>query len=395
MRALVRACSLCALLATLPASAQIASAPDEPIVPPGIPPDERVDVTGDGIADLVITGIVDRTPDPTQGLDGWYRRGVRTLPGTSVLMRSTHNNAGLYFLPDSARIDTAALAKGFHFEQLQWTASDELEEFKLLEQPFGPGLDPGAHGWYGTGDLYEGRTMILRSTVTGSTRIATFSLWFNLPAGRIGVTKGEVVTVPWAFGKEVDTSPPKPTGDDPFGFGHEVEPEVMIPPGLPPDEAVDLDQDEVPDVIITAHEEPWHGEGHSGYYVRGISPVPGAAFLKQRQPNGPWTYFQLNDADTLEPEQLAAGLQKGSLFWDTPADAGVFCAVLWHPFGRMNVSDEWSYVSADVPASIVYRTSSRGRPVIGLFEIRGSVPGGSLSVAPQNFVPEGQVLDVR
>jgi len=47
------------------------------------------------------------------------------------------------------------------------------------------------------------------------------------------------------------------------------------------------------------------------------------------------------------------------------------------------------------PESIVYCSSISGRPVIGVFDMDASVPGGALHVNLLTYVEEGQVLQVR
>lgn len=382
------------------AEAQFASAPGEAKVPPGIPPDERIDLTGDGIADVVITGRTDLIPDPEQGLEGWYRRLVRTLPGTSILVQGTPNNYGYYLLAEGASLDTAALAKGFHFKQLQW-AQSEPTEFHVLEQPFGPGITPAQMGWYGSGEQYEG-SFVLRSTMGDRPAIAAFRILFNIPAGRIWVEPYGSLPVHARFGSEGDPPPPPPKEEDAYSFGHEVEPQVIIPAGLPPDEPVDLDFDQTPDAIITGHEEHWHpgsspGQAltdRMGYYVRGVSPAPGAAFLMQRI-HGVSEIFRLGEVEALTPEQLSGGLQNGTLYWSTPEMGKVFCAVLRHPFGMPDEPQEWTAVEEEFKGNPVYRTISYTEVHIGVVVLRGEVPGGELSVEEQQWVLEGQVLQMR
>ncbi len=381
------------LVLHLPCSAQEASAPGETLVQPGRSALERVDLTGDLIADVVLFDSTAHVPDTAQGLAGWHLRVVRLLPGTSLLLQSTPGLEGIFTLDQDAPLDTAALAKGFHFKQLQWSAADGPIEFRILKQPFGPGVAPAAMGWYGTGEYYDD-TMVLRSTMGGSTVIAAFTIRFTLPAGRIMVTAQEVLHVPPDFGKEGDPSPQLPKPADPYGFGHEVEPQLIIPPGLPPDEPVDLNSDEVPDAVLTGHVEHWHCTGRCGYYVRGIAPAEGAAFLMQLDAGGAWAFFRLDEGVALTPELLAMGLQQGTMRWAGPEGSDAFCAVLRHPFGLPDQPQEWT-LADDAPGDLVYRTMSYGQAIIGVVEIRKAVPGGMMSLDPQTWVSEGELLEVR
>lgn len=389
-----RCSSLCVVLLVLRVSAQQASPPGEPMVQ-GIPPDERVDVTGDGIPDLVITGRVDNTPDPEQGLHGWYRRGVKTLPGSSILLSVAHQ-AKYFTLVEGERMDTAALAKGFHFEQLMWTPASEVIEFRLLEQAFGPGITPAAQGWYGTGEYYDG-TMVLRSHVGGRTSIAAFNVWFQLPSGHIGITMKEALTVEPDFGKEGDPAPAKPKVPDAYSFGHELEEQVIIPPGIPPDARIDVVGDEAPDVVLTGHEEHMNGTEGPGYYVRGVSPLPGLGFLMAREATDrPWEFFHLSFGARITPDSLALGLRNSTLMWASAERESVFCPVLRHPIAMDDQPQEWSLVDEEWKGDLVYRTSYYGHTtVIGVLEVQATVPGGELRLQPQNWVEEGQVLEVR
>lgn len=388
------ALAACAALACVPLPAQQASPPGEPIVQ-GVPPDERVDVTADGIPDLVIAGYTDRTADTEQGLAGWYRRGVRTLPGTSLLLWSTHNTQRYFTLADDAHIDTAMLAERVRFKQLSWTPPDKPVDFPLLERPFGPGISQAADGWYGTGDHYQGTHMILRSHANGRTRFASFTIWFLLPSGRIGVTGDEVITVPTDFAKAHDLPPPAQHEPDLYFFGHEREPQVMVPPGLPPDEEVDLNGDEQPDVVITGH-VVHEAAGDPGFYERGITPAPGTSFLlMRRDAQGPGVLFRLPSGTPLTPEELNMGLHSGRYRWSMPATDEAFCPVLRHPCASANEPPTWTATGAADQGDLVYRSGYFNQVVIGIAELMYVLPGGQLGVNAQNWVEEGKVLQVR
>lgn len=376
----------------LGSGAQYASSPGEPLVE-GVPPDEPIDVTGDGVPDLLITGTVDSTGDAELGLGGRYRRGVRTLPGTVVLQWRTHQHQEWYTLPTGDTMNPGTLDARFRSQQIHWCPGPVT--FDLLERPFGPGLAPEADGWFGTGDRYEG-TMILRSTAGPRPIMAAFTLWFTLPSGRIGVTPGQLVPVPVDFGRAGDPLPPVPKRDDPFSFDHEVEPQVVVPPGLPPDEPVDLVGDEAPEVILTGQEEFWHGTDRCGFFVRGLVPAPGTELLITRSGVGePWDFYGLPSGTVFHPDTLTAGLARGTLHWAHPA-RGIFFRVLQHPFGLPDAPQEWSLVDPSAQGDLVYRTKYHGQgTVIGTMEVHGFVPGGELQVTGQNWVPEGTELQVR
>ncbi|MBK8340862.1 MAG: hypothetical protein IPK99_13090 [Flavobacteriales bacterium] len=56
---------------------------------------------------------------------------------------------------------------------------------------------------------------------------------------------------------------------------------------------------------------------------------------------------------------------------------------------------EWSAVEKEFKGHPVYRTTSYTEVHIGVVVLRREVPGGVLSVEPQNWVLEGRVLQVR
>jgi hypothetical protein len=336
----------------LPAFAQQAT----PHMVPGPPPDEYVDVTGDGIADLLINTRTVHVSDPEQpGYFGKYMLGVRTLSGTSILMWSTPSNQRWYTLEDSTRLDAGLLAKRIHFKQLSWTDEDQATEFWLLERPFGPAITKDQDGWSGTGDHHDGHTMVLRS------------------ANERG---------------------PKVTRE--YDFGHEEnEPQVIVPPGIPPDERVNLNSDEVDDLVITGTLEQGRGERSSDYFVRGLSPLPGTEFLMTRERWGVFGFFRLREGEVLTPERLATGLRSNVYAWANTDTARVFIPVLRYLVGMPAVERRWSLVEEPVDGSLVYRTKEYDRPIIGTLEIIAETPGGQFGVRPQTWVEEGQVLEVR
>lgn len=392
MRATLYFCLMCS---NCGAFAQVASTPGESIVQ-GISPDEHVDVTGDGIADLLITSRTLHISDPQQpGYLGLYKLGVRTLSGTSILMWSTPSNQRWFMLDTTARLDTAELAARIHFKQLSWTDPDQPTEFWLLERPFGPAITKEQDGWYGTGDHHDGHTMVLRSASARGTSIAAFAFELPFPYGRVLIKVKEMVRVPNGFGEEGDPVPREPIKEDPWSFGHEQqEPQVMIPPGVAPDETVDLHDDEVDDLVIRSKDEDWHGTDGSGYFVRGISPLPGTAILMTNTRWGNWGPYTLTEVDALTAENLANGLKSGTMRWASSESERVFIDLLRHPHGLDGVPMEWSATPTASAGYLVYRTTSYGQVYIVAIEILHTVPGGELGVRPQAWVEEGATLQV-
>lgn len=362
----------------------------------GVPADEYVDVTGDGVADVLLTSRTVHITDPQQpGYLGLYKLGLRTLSGTSVLMWSTPSNQRWYTLAESGRLDTADLAARIHYKQLSWTDPDQPTEFWLLERPFGPAITREQDGWFGTGAHYDG-TMVMRSANERGTGIAAFAFELPFPYGRVTIKVQQAVGVPNGFGDEGDPVPTEPKVRHEFEFEHvEDPPQLLIPAGLPPDERVNLNSDEVDDVVITGHKEHWHGTNQPGYYVRGISPLPGTMLLLTKEQGGALGFFRLRDGEVLTPERLATGLAAGTLWWASGERERVFFPVMRHPFGMPDQVQEWSFEEDAFNGALVFRTTEYTRPIIGTIEITGDAPGGVFGAKPQTWVEEGQVLELR
>jgi hypothetical protein len=366
---------------------------------PGPPPDEYVDVTGDGIADLLITTRTIHIADPEQpGYWGKHLLGVRTLSGNAILMWNTPSNLRWYTLEDSARLDTGLLAARIHFKQLSWTDEDHPTEFWLLERPFGPAITTDQDGWYGTGDHHEGHTLVLRSANHRGTSVAAFAFELPFPYGRVVVRTKYVVRVPNGYGEEGDLIVLKREPEEPpFDFGHEGnEPQVMVPPGIPPDEPIDLTSDDIPDLVITGANAPYHASAPPlGTYHRGVRMLPGAALLMERSADGSYLPFLLREGQELGPTELAMGLGTDRFRWAEPPHWPEFIHVLQQNYGSLRTADEpmgWLPATEPLPENLVFRGTQYGRPMIGCFEIGYTTPGGELWVRLMGLEDEGKVL---
>ena len=365
---------------------------------PGPPPDEYVDVTGDGRADLLITSRTIHISDPQQpGYLGLYKVGARTLSGVSVLMWSTPSTQRWFSLDSAARLDTAELAARIHFKQLSWTDEDVPTEFWLLERPFGPGITKDQDGWYGTGDHHDGHTMVMRSANDRGTSVAAFSFELPFPYGRIKIRMQEAVRVPNGFGEEGDPVPMKPLVKDGYDFGHEEnEPQVMIPPGVPPDEAIDLTSDDIPDLVITGENAPHHSSAPPlGTYHRGVRMLAGAALLMEKTGNGSYKPYLLHEGQELGPTDLAMGLGTDRFRWAEPPRWREFIEVLTQKYGSLRAADEppgWLPSNEPLQENFVFRGAQYGRPMLGCFEVSYTTPGGQLGVRLLGLVEEGEVL---
>jgi hypothetical protein len=386
------------VLLAFPTFGQIASAPNEPIVPPGIPPDERIDLTGDDIPDVVITGITEHVLGENHERAGWYRRWVLPLPGTALLFRTTRNSTGYYKLADGGKLSPVELEAGFRNKQLRWSTPADSIKLEVLEHSFGLGVPPG---WYGSDNFQEG-TLVLRSTMGERAAIAAFTIWCSFPAGRIGITAKGSVPVAAHFG---ESEPPKPRVPSPdehpkvrmYNGSGEMEPQIVIPPGIPPEERIDLSQDDIPDVVLSGYVAHNDNPKNSGWYRRGLSPLPGTRLLMEKQADGTYGWFQLKMGEALTPEHLAMNLQSGALRWADPERELVMVLELEQRFGFGPDYGEdmgWYRPEPFITEMLVFRTAQYGRPMIGSFELGNATPGGEMWINPQGLVNEGEVLKV-
>lgn len=367
---------------------------------PGPPPDEYVDVTGDGRADLLITSRTIHISDPQQpGYLGLIKVGVRTISGTSVLLWSTPSTQRWFTVDSTARLDTAELSKRIHFKQLSWTDEDVPTEFWLLERPFGPAITKDQDGWYGTGDHHDGHTMVLRSANDLGTSVAAFTFELPFPYGRIVVRSKAAVRVPNGYGEEGDPVP-MPKAEEEHDFGHEPnQPQVMVPPGVPPDERIDLSSDDIPDVVITGENAPHHSSAPPlGTYHRGVRMLPGAALLMEKQTDGQFELFKLQQEEALTPEELRTGLTNDRFRWAEPPRWREFIHVLQQNYGSLRTADEppgWLPAEEPIEGALVFRATQYGRTMLGCFEVSYTTPGGELGVRLIGLVDEGEVLRVQ
>jgi hypothetical protein len=295
-------------------------------------------------------------------------------------------------------LDTALLAARIHFKQLSWTDEDHPTEFWLLERPFGPAITKDQDGWYGTGDHHDGHTLLLRSANHRGTSVAAFAFELPFPYGRVVVRTKHVVHVPNGYGEEGDLIVLKREPEEPpFDFGHEpVEPQVMVPPGVPPDEAIDLTSDDIPDLVITGENAPYHAPAPPlGSYHRGVRMLPGAALLMEKAADGSYQLFLLREGQELGPTGLATGLGNDRFRWAEPPRWREFIEVLTQKYGSLRTADEplgWLPAEEPIEGVFVFRGTQYGRPMIGCVEIGYTTPGGELWVRLLGLVDEGEVL---
>jgi hypothetical protein len=188
--------------------------------------------------------------------------------------------------------------------------------------------------------------------------------------------------------------------EESFSFGHEEnEAQVLVPPGVAPDEPIDLTSDDVPDVVLTSEDAPYHSAAPPlGTYFRGLRMLPGSALLMAKADDGSYQPFQLMMEQELNPTQLAMGVQSGSLRWADPAYWRAFVQVLKQRYGSLREADEpigWLPAEEPLQGALVFHSTQYGRPMVGCFEVGYTTPGGELRVTLQGLVDEGAVLKVQ
>ena len=383
---MLRLLTAAALLAALHGQAQVASAPGEPLVQ-GIRPTEAVYLSGAGSPDLMLEGRAERRPDPEQGLEGWYHQVVRTVPGTALLYHSTRHKSRLVELAEGEALDTALLAARLHYQQLSWGPEDGSTELRILQQAFGPGISEEGAIWTGTGMQPDG-VLVLRRTEGRRTWLASFRVRFTLPAGTVSVVPVGTIEVPYAYGRP---GPPLPVNWGAHVMKGNTD-QRIIPPGVPPDEEVDLNGDGVPEVVLKGHTAYPYGNGDRAYHVRGIAPAPGAALLLAQHNEGTWTPYHFPILGGMRPEHLQEGLANGTFRWMEEDQPGMLLEVLEHDANALAGPVDWHYAEGFVQEPIVLRFSTYGRPMWGAFRVVGVLPGGELFVEVLAFAESTEVL---
>jgi hypothetical protein len=368
------------------------------VLPPAMLANERVDVTGDGIADLVIAGAAQHMDDPEMGKGGLHRCWLAPLPGTVFLTRCTPNASDYYRVEEGSVLSAAAVEAGLRFLQLCWTSPQDSVRIGLLYKGFGfQGVDTTS--WYGSDDFEEG-TLVVRSTTGRQAVLAAFTIDLDMIADTVGFTLKASVPVDAHFGEFEPLRSPTHVQDSlsTVFFGHEWEPQAIVPPGIPPDERLDLTSDDIPDVVLSGHIVYTDSSKQHGWYRRGVSPMPGTAFLMKRQGDGSYDWFWLKWGGTLTPAQLEMGLHSGSLRWADPAKESVLVLAIEQSFGLPpGGTDEQGWYVPEPHSDeqrLVYRTAAFGRPMLGALEI-GTSTGGELWIQERGFVNAGEVLRTR
>jgi hypothetical protein len=366
------------------------------VAPPGVPAQERVDVTGDGIADVLITGGTQHMDDPEMGKGGIHHRWLAPLPGTVFLFTCTQNSSDFYRVEEGSTLSAAAVEAGLRFLQLCWSRPEDSVRIGLLDKGFGfHGVDTTS--WYGS-DMFEEGTLVVRSTTGRQAALAAFTIDLDVITDRVGFTMKASIPVDAHFGEFAPVYPPVPADGPPMvDFGHTWEPEPIVPAGIPPDERIDLTSDDIPDVVLTGYVAYADSAHKGGWYRRGISPMPGTAFLMKKQADGSYDWFRLKWGETFTPARLEMGLHSGSLRWADPTSGRVMVLVLEQSFGHPPGETEkqgWYAIEPYFNDLLVYRAAQFSRPMLGELEI-GSSSGGELWIREQALVDAGKPLQAR
>ncbi|MEO8066677.1 MAG: hypothetical protein ABI599_03180 [Flavobacteriales bacterium] len=365
------------------------------LAPAGVPLGEGVDVTGDGIADLVFNGETQHMDDPEMGQGGFNRVWLEPLPGTVFLFRCTPNRSDFYRVEEGSTLSADAVSAGLRFLQLCWSRPEDEIRIGLLEKGFGfRGVDTTS--WYGSDHFKEG-TLVVRSATGKQAALAAFTIDLDVVADRVGFTLKASLPVDAHFGEFEPIVKPFTSEDSLHSayFGRKLIAEPIVPAGITPDERIDLVTNDTADVVLTGYIAYTDSSHKSGWYRRGVSPLPGTAFLMERQADRSYRPFRLALGQTLTPTRLEMGLHSGSLRWADPLAEPVFILVLEQAFGLPAPEVEgWSVPENFSDDDLVFRSNEYGRPMLGSFEI-GCSSSGKLWINQQEQVDAGQPLEAR
>jgi len=381
--------SLICLLLAFTARAQI--------TPPGLPPDERVDVTGDGFPDLVITGNSKHWEEQEWGKGGRHERWLAPLPGVAFLFRATPNSTDYYRVEEGGSLSTEEVEAGLRFLQLRWTRPEDDVRIVLLYKAFGFRV-VDTTSWYGS-DLFEEGTLVIRSTTGKQATLTAFTIDLDVIADKVGFSLKSSIPVDARFGEFTPIRKPFTREDSLHAslFDRPLIPEDIVPAGIPPDERIDLVTNDTMDVVLTGHIVYKDSSRIGGWYRRGVGALPGTAFLMERQADGSYDWFRLKYGEALTPLRLEMGLHSGSLRWADPTKERVFVLALEQAFGlpASEVDAEGWYPRGNFSNDdLVYRSNEYGRPMLGCFEI-STTRGGELSINEQARVYVGTTLQAR
>lgn len=360
-------------------------------------PDERVDVTGDGIPDLFISGHTKHWEELEWGKGGLHERWLAPLPGVSFLTTCTPNNSDYYRLEEGRPLTPEGIEDGLRFLHLCWTRPEDSVRIGLLSKGFGfHGVD--TTNWYGS-DLFEDGTLVIRSTTGTQPTLTAFTIDLDVTKDKVGFTQKASIPVDADFGEFTPILEPFTHEDSAYAsiFDRELFREPIVPAGIPPDERIDLVSNDTLDVVLTGHIAYKDSSHKSGWYKRGISPLPGTDFLLQRRTDGSYEPFRLKFGEVLASTRLEMDLHSGHLRWASPERESVFILALEQAFapaaGEVEV-EGWYPVGDYGEDDLVFRSNEFGRPMLGTFEIRASSTG-RLWIDQQELVDAGKELHSR
>lgn len=362
-----------------------------------LPPDERVDVTGDGAPDLIISGNTKYWEEVEWGKGGRHERWLAPLPGVIFLTTCTPHSSDYYRVEKGKVPSAEAIEAGLRFLQLCWTGPEDSVRIGLLNKAFGFRV-VDTTSWYGS-DMFEEGTLVIRSNTGMRPVLAAFSIDLDVIADRVGFTLKNAIPVDAHFGEFAPILEPFTHEDSAYAsiFDRELYREPIVPAGIPPEERIELVTDDTLDLVFTgsiAYKDSSHS---SGWYRRGISPLPGTDFLLKRRDDGRYEPFRLKFGESLTPTRLEMDLQNGRLRWASPEREPVFIPALEQAFGlpAWEIEAEGWYPVGDFSEDdLVFRSNEFGRPMLGTFEIRTS-KGGKLWVDQGELVNAGETLHVR
>lgn len=153
--------------------------------PCGSFPYEEVDLTGDGLPDLAISGMAEGTDDEPSSC-GQCTRMVQCLPGTTLLM--SRDPYGMIAIRSLARGDTltsAQLTEGLRKQQLFWWQ----DQVPVVH--WGYGCQAGRPLVWDKG--IKQRTFMFRTVNGSEVRRGIFRITYDPVSGRIAIVRGWMI----------------------------------------------------------------------------------------------------------------------------------------------------------------------------------------------------------
>ncbi|MBP7515186.1 MAG: hypothetical protein KA791_11590, partial [Flavobacteriales bacterium] len=154
------------------------------IVPPGFAPDERVNLNGDEVDDLVITGTLEQGRGERSS--DYFVRGLSPLPGTEFLMtRERWGVLGFFRLREGELLTPERLATGLRSNVYAWANADTARVFIPVLR-YLVGIPEELRRWSLVDEAFDG-ALVYRTKEYDRPIIGTLEIIAETPGGQFGV----------------------------------------------------------------------------------------------------------------------------------------------------------------------------------------------------------------